>query len=106
MPNKIIISDAAYDDLDQNFLYISCNLDSPSAAQKLIDKTFDSIELLSDFPLIGSIPKNDVLRAKGYRLLIVDNFIVFYIPDVDSVHITRVMNGRRDWENILLSEKQ
>ena len=106
MPNKVIISDAAYADLDETFSYIACGLNSPNAAQNLIDKVFDSIELLGEFPLIGFVPKNEVLKTRGYRLLPIDNYIVFYIPKDEKVHVIRIMYGRRDWETILLNEKQ
>ena len=104
MPNKIIVSEAAYADLDETFSYIAGNLGSPGAAGKLIDKIFDLIEILKEAPLIGSVPDNDILKSRGYRLLFADNFIVFYIPNGEAVHIIRVLYGRRDWESVLLSE--
>ena len=104
MPEKIVISDAAYNDLDEIFSYISSDLCAPGAAGKLIDNIFDSMEPLCDFPLIGAIPNNKVLAAKGYRLLTVDNFIVFYIPKDNEVHVVRVIYGRRDWKTILMNE--
>ena len=69
MPENVVISDAAYSDLDEIFSYISSALCAPGAAGKLIDKIFDSMEPLGDFPLIGTIPNNKVLAAQGYRLL-------------------------------------
>ena len=72
--------------------------------KKLIDRIFDSMERLDEFPLIGSVADNDILNAKGYRLLPVDNFIVFYIPKGEEVHIVRIIYGRRDWETILLGK--
>jgi toxin ParE1/3/4 len=105
MPNKkIIVSEAAYADLDETFSYIASDLGSPGAAGNLIDKIFDSMERLADFPLMGSIADNDILNAKGYRLLPVDHFIVFYIPKDEEVHIVRVIYGRRNWEAILLGK--
>jgi len=104
MPNNIIISDAAYADLDETFSYISIELGSPGAAGRFIDDIFNSIERLGEFPLIGFTPDNDILKMKGYRLLQVDNFIVFYIPKDNEVHIIRIIYGRRNWEAILLDE--
>jgi len=69
MPNKrIIVSETAYADLDETLSYIASDLHSPGAAGKLIDKIFDSMERLGEFPLIGSATDNDILNAKGYRL--------------------------------------
>ncbi|MCL2512650.1 MAG: type II toxin-antitoxin system RelE/ParE family toxin, partial [Oscillospiraceae bacterium] len=97
MLNKIIISEAAYSDIDEIFSYISDKLFSPKAAGKLTDKIFDSIERLRDFSLIGAAPENEVLTAKGYRFLPVDNYLVFYIPKNKEVRVVRVIYGRRDW---------
>ena len=104
MPKNIFISDAAYADMDEIFSYISSNLYSPDAAGKLLDKIFDSMAPLGDFPLIGAIPNNNVLATQGYRLLTVDNFIIFYIPKDNEVQIVRIIYGRRDWETILVNE--
>jgi len=104
MPNRITITEKAYGDLDDIFLYIAEELYSPIAAGNLIDKIFNSIKQLNDFPLIGSVPDNDILKIRGYRLLPVENFLILYIPDNNFVEIIRIVYGRRDWENILLDE--
>jgi toxin ParE1/3/4 len=106
MPKRVVVSDAAYADLDDTFSYISSDLCAPGAAAKLIDKIFDSMELLNDFPLIGAIPNNKILAAQNYRLLTVDNFIVFYIPKDNEVHVIRIIYGRRDWETIIGNDIQ
>lgn len=41
-----------------------------------------------DFPLMGVIPINRRLTRQGYRILIVDNYLVFYVLlDNETVEI-------------------
>ncbi|MFZ5634181.1 MAG: type II toxin-antitoxin system RelE/ParE family toxin [Bacillota bacterium] len=54
---------------------------------------------LEDFPLMGAVPKNRRLTRQGYRILIVDNFLVFYVLlDNGTVEIRRIISGKRDYK--------
>ena len=46
-------------------------------------------------------PKDLALAAKGYRYLIVENYLVFYIVSDDTVQIRRILYGRRDYRLLL-----
>ena len=41
------------------------------------------------------------LAAKGYRYLIVENYLVFYTISGQMVQIQRILYGRRNYQNIL-----
>jgi len=88
-------------DLLEIFEYISNKLVAPMAASNLIDKIEAECKRLTSFPLIGSIPRDDTLAKKGYRMLDVNNFIVFYTVDEPCVIIMRVMYGRRNYSHLL-----
>ncbi|SFR08126.1 type II toxin-antitoxin system RelE/ParE family toxin [Desulfoscipio geothermicus] len=80
MPKHLIsITEAAEQDLAEIVDYISN--DNPAAALKLAENIEQSILQLEDFPLIGAIPKNRRLTRQGYRILIVDSYLVFYVSD-------------------------
>jgi toxin ParE1/3/4 len=97
---KISITEAAEQDLTEIIEYISS--DNPSAALKLADKIDESIVKLEDFPQIGVIPKNRRLVRRGYRMLIIDNYLVFYvIMDDETVEIRRIISDKRDYEFLL-----
>jgi len=52
-----------------------------------------------DFPLMGAVPKNRRLTRQGYRILIVDNYLVFYVLlDNETVEIRRIVSGKRDYK--------
>jgi toxin ParE1/3/4 len=91
----------ANSDLTGIFDYITNNLSAPVSAVELIDKLEKSCRLLTQFPFSGAIPRDNILAKKGYRIITVDNFIVFYVVDDTAVKIMRVLYGKRDYSNLL-----
>ena len=92
---RIIILPSAQKDLKD---YI--NELSPDAAPKLYDEIVDSIITLEHMPLRSPLLKIPELRAKGYRVLVVQNYLVFYVVS-DKVEIRRILYGRRRYEDLL-----
>jgi len=97
MRKRIVLSEAAYYDIDSMFAYIS--RDSKQAAGKLRLRIYESIKKLSDFPETGPlIPEEDAPGAqRGYRRIVVNPYIVFYRVLEDRIVIARVLHGRQNW---------
>ena len=91
----------ALDDLRGILDYITIELSSPSAAEKLIDKMQVAVENLCEFPFSHPLISDAVLSNKGYRLLVVDNFHLFYVVCENKVIVRRVLYGRRKFEWLL-----
>lgn len=96
---KIQIYSAAKRDLNDIIEYI--NILSPEAALRQYDHIIDSIGSLSELPERCSLAKDTNLRLKGYRIMIVDNYLVFYIVKSNTVQIRRILYGRRNYEWLL-----
>lgn len=96
---QINITEIAEQDLFDTVEYIA--LDNPSAALQLADEIEQSILRLENFPLLGVIPKNRRLARKGYRILIVDDYLVFYVIDGETVEIRRIFSGKRNYIKLL-----
>lgn len=98
MPKNLIsITEAAEQDLVEIVDYIAN--DNPAAAFKLAENIEQSILQLEDFPLIGTTLKNRRLTRQGYRILIVDSYLVFYVlMDNETVEIRRIISGKRDYK--------
>lgn len=92
---EIRITPKAFNDLDEIYDYITNKLFNANAAEKLIDEIETSILRLRDFPLSCSLVNDEILKKKGYRKLIVANYIAFYIVDEigEQVVIMRVHYG-------------
>mgnify|MGYP000860843553 CR=1 FL=1 len=99
MSNKFRIEylPAAEKDLINIFEYILS--DNPSTATNFLDQVNESILKLEDFPYMGVIPKDSRLKYLGYRILIVENYLVFYVVyEVEElVEIRRVLHGKRQY---------
>lgn len=100
---RIRYTQLAYGDLNEIDTYISETLSSPQAVLKLLDEMEESINRLTQFPLIGSEVEDVYLASKGYRKLVVQNYLVFHLVNQTQkeVIIMRVMYGAREYRNIL-----
>lgn len=72
------------------------------ALQKL-DETEKAITVLEDQPYAGSMPRYAVLRRMGYRVLILENSLVFYkVDDVKKeVTIYAIVDQREDYLKVI-----
>ncbi|MCP5102821.1 MAG: type II toxin-antitoxin system RelE/ParE family toxin [bacterium] len=95
-PYEIRYLKTAECDLYGIFDYIS--QDNPSAAANLLEKIDNSISLLSSNPYLGVIPKDTRLRDKGYRMLIVEKYLVFYIVKDKTVQVRRIIHSARRYD--------
>ena len=75
---------------------------SPETALRYYDKLTEEIGGLSHMPERCPRPRDLALAAKGYRYLIVENYLVFYTISGQTVQIQRILYGRRNYQNILL----
>ncbi len=97
---RISITEAAEQDLIEIVEYIAA--DNAIAALKLANRIHENIIRLEDFPKIGVVPKNRRLERRGYRMLIIDIYLVFYvIIDNEMVEIRRIISCKRDYEFLL-----
>ncbi|KKM12992.1 addiction module toxin RelE [Clostridiales bacterium PH28_bin88] len=95
MSKRIVLSEAAYYDIDSMFAYIS----SKQAAVKLRLRIYEGIKKLADFPEMGPvIPEEEAPGAqRGYRRIVINPYIVFYRVLGDRIVIARVLHGRENW---------
>ena len=96
---KIKIFPTAKQDLEEVIGYL--NTLSPDAASKYYDLLVEEIASLSKMPERCPRPKDLALAAKGYRYLIVKNYLVFYVIIGDTVQIRRILYARRDYRALL-----
>ncbi len=74
---------------------------SPQAAERYYDLLTEEIMSLSHMPERCPHPKDLALAAKGYRYLIVENYLVFFVVAGNTVQIRRSLYGRRDYGLLL-----
>lgn len=100
---RISYAPLAFDDLDEIDDYISQSLHNPSAAQKLLDQFQSTIDQLKEFPMLGSRLNDRFLAKKGYRKLVVQNYLVFYLVNepASEIIIARILYGAREYRHLL-----
>lgn len=89
----------ALDDLISIFDWIAD--DSPANADKFIRKLDQQILNLKNHPSIGRIPRDERLKNTGYRVLIIESYLVFYMVRDKTVEIHRIIHGSRYLDNIV-----
>lgn len=96
---KVLIFPSAKQDLLDIIDYL--NTLSRDAALRYYELLIQEISSLSAMPERWPRPKDLTLAAKGYRYMVVENYLVFYVVDRDTVQIRRILYGRRDYSSIL-----
>jgi toxin ParE1/3/4 len=100
---RVEVSEQAYTDLRNIFEYIAFELGSPQTATVLLSRLEESIMGLMQLPKRFRVYEREPWYSRGLRIMPVDNFCVFYIPDVNDnkVTIIRIMYGGRDIDSEL-----
>lgn len=96
---KIKIFPTAKQDMEDIVSYL--NTLSPDAALRYYDLLVEEITSLARMPERCPRPKDLALAAKGYRYLIVKNYLVFYVVIGDTVQIRRILYARRNYQSLL-----
>jgi addiction module RelE/StbE family toxin len=98
---SVVYLPIAVKDLDEIFEYIK--KDNPKAATEFVGVIEKAIGGLETFPFKGVVPKDERLRLLGYRILIIDPYLVFYIVDdsENCVEIRRIIHGKRRYSFLL-----
>lgn len=100
---KVKLTPVAVDDLDSIFNYIFNELHATTAAHHIINNIETEIFHLAKFPYFCEAVRDEVLNRKGYRKLLIDNYIVFYIvnEELKIVQVMRIIFGKRDYCKLL-----
>lgn len=96
---KIKIYSNAKMDLKDIVSYL--NTLSPQAALRYYDWIVEKIGSLPEMPERCPFVQDVALKAKGYRYLIVENYLVFFVVKADMVQIRRILYRKRNYEWLL-----
>jgi addiction module RelE/StbE family toxin len=94
--HKIRYTEQAEDDLCHIFKLIAS--DKPTVAIEYIGKLEQTIELLETNPEIGVECRSKNVD-KDCRILIFENYLIFYRIEVEIIRIGRILSSRIDYQN-------
>jgi len=88
----------AEEDLSEILNYIAAeNL----SAVTLTDKIENDLTILSENPFMGRVPRDEEIKNLGYRYLIVQNYIIFYTIEDNTIFVHRILHQARDYKTLL-----
>lgn len=95
---EVITTDQADADLREIYEYIAFELLSPDNAAGQLSRLEKHILELEEFPERFRLYGKEPWHSRGLRVMPVDNYLVFYIPNKDTgiITVTRVMYVGRD----------
>ncbi|MDD3919941.1 MAG: type II toxin-antitoxin system RelE/ParE family toxin [Eubacteriales bacterium] len=96
---NVVIFPAAQRDMLDIVEYI--NTLSSDAAIKYYDLLVEEIKSLSKLPKRCPLAKDTQLKLRGYRVLLVKNYIVFYVVTDKTVEVRRILYNKRQYEALL-----
>ena len=96
---KITIFPTAQSDLKGIVDYL--NTLSANAAVQHYDLIVKKIGTLQTFPERCTLARDTQLRLRGYRLLHVKNYVVFFVINGNTVEIRRILYAKRQYEQLL-----
>jgi len=96
---NVRISPAAQND----FLDIADHLSAlaPEEAARYYESFMENMSMLSTAPESCPLARDAQLRLRGYRMLPIENHIVFYVINGKTVELRRILYARRQYERIV-----
>jgi toxin ParE1/3/4 len=74
---------------------------SPNHALSFVEKLEERIGQLERHPMLGRIPRHPRLREDGYRVLIAESYLVFYIVRGQDVEVHRIVHGSHNLDHLI-----
>lgn len=96
---RIKIYKKAEKDLEEIVLYL--NRFYAETALKYYDLMVSAINTLADHPKRCPLVRDETLRMREYRYLLVENYIVFFIIRGNIIQIRRILYSKQQYKNFL-----
>ena len=103
MANYVVIRTDTADTLIHKIILDIAEKFGAEVALEKLDELEAQIMLLGENPYIGTIPRYNILRRQGYKVLITEKNLVFYKIDENQKVVTvyAVVDQRQDYLNII-----
>ena len=88
-------------DLNEIVVYITANLQNPSAAERLVDDIEATVYKRLEAPLSFAPFRSSKKRPHPYYRINVRNFSVFYVVIDDTMEVRRVLYSKRNLDKLL-----
>lgn len=89
---RIEITELAEQDLENAGDYIAYELNNPTAAENTVKGIRTQINTLSIFPERNELDEDEILAGLGVRKDYYRNYKIYYVIDVDTIYIIRILH--------------
>ncbi len=95
--NTFVFTKEAEIDIDQAIYYIVNELSDKSAAKRLYDRIFHTIQRICELPYSSERAENKFIKNKNVRRALIDNYLLFYLFDENKhlIVLLRFIYGKR-----------
>ena len=101
---KLVWSPAALDDLKSAIDYIEFDLDSPMATKRFYESILDKPHLFANVPGSGITLKTTRDIDTGYRYIVCENWIFFFMIEENQALVVRLLYGRSNYMRTLFGD--
>lgn len=81
-------------------IYDYISIDNPNAALKVLNGIYNKVQMLGDFPEMGSIYRKE--HEGIIRILLFGHYRIAYLVKSDEIEILGIFHGTMDIENYFL----
>ena len=67
----------------------------------LFQKVYNQIDLIERNPFMYPLVKDTLLSSLGYHIIPIDNYLLFYVVNENTIEIHRFLFGKRNYLSIL-----
>ena len=96
---EVIITPSAQKDLTEIKSYLTNVLKTSS--NSIFEKFLEQVKILKVHPFTYKVHQDPLLKLVGYRIIPIDNYLMFYVIKSNIVQIHRVLYAKRNYLQLL-----
>ena len=96
---EVVVTPSAQKDLIEIKSYVRNVL--KTASNTVFEKVLEQVKTLKEDPFIYKVHQDSLLKLIGYRVIPIDNYLMFYIVKGNTVQIHRVLYAKRNYLQLL-----
>ena len=96
---EVIITPSAQKDLTEIKSYLTNVLKTSS--NSIFEKSLEQVKILKVHPFTYKVHQDPLLKLVGYRIIPIDNYLMFYVIKSNIVQIHRVLYAKRNYLQLL-----
>ena len=96
---EVIITPSAQKDLTEIKSYLTNVLKTSS--NSIFEKILEQVKILKVHPFTYKVHQDPLLKLVGYRVIPIDNYLMFYVVRSNVVQIHRILYAKRNYLQLL-----